>query len=471
MITTEQLATCDREPIHALSRVQKNGVLLVVSYDTLQILQASENCYPLTKTPAEQMLNHSLADFFDPVFLSNIRNTLSDLSFHHINFGTMCERDNEQNIFCVIHREEHYFILEIDYFKHTSTHPLSSEDIVEKAIETFEVHETLEDLAFSIAKSVHEISQFDRVMVYQFDEAFNGHVIAQISDQLKENYLGHHFPASDIPAQARALYLKNTFRIIEDVEDTGSMIIPQLNPITNEPLDMSFCYCRSVSPIHLQYLKNMGVGASMSISIVIEGRLWGLIACHHPTPKKIPLKLYSAYYLLSKTYSFLIEQKRDLIHYQQSFKLRMKREMYLRVLEAKKETNFIHAFCEEFPSLSETIPCDCIFFHYQNEFFIQKDMLSQNHLRDILNVVTPAFDEGVFTSSRLLIEYPQLKELTAPIGGVLAIELPQLGNAVLLFIRYEQSKVITWAGEPHKQIRYENGIPIIEPRTSFESWK
>lgn len=471
MITLQQLTTCDQEPIHSLSRVQQNGVLFVLNYDTLQILQISENCKDLTDTPAEAMLNKYLGDFFHPQFITNIRNTISTLSFHNINLGTLCEGNNQKKIFCVLHKEEHYLILEIDHSEHLEESQIVSEDIVDKAIETFEAHETLEELAYSIAKSVHTISQFDRVMVYQFDEHFNGRVIAQVNHELKENYIGHHFPASDIPSQARELYLKNTFRIIENVEDIGSVIIPTLNPITQQPLDMSFCYCRSVSAVHLEYLKNMGVEASMSISIVIDGKLWGLIACHHPKVKKIPLQLYAAYYLLSKTYSFLIEQKQYLIHYQRSFELRTKREVYLQMLESKKETNFVRAFGEEMHSLSNVILCDGVTLYYDKEFVSNTDIFSPNELLELLTIVKENIDNNYFESSRLLIEYPDFEKISTLIGGVLAVSIPNLQNCYLLFIRYEQTKVITWAGEPKKQIRYENGVQIIEPRASFESWK
>lgn len=471
MITTEQLTSCDQEPIHTLSRVQQNGVVFVVAYDTLNILQVSENCIALTGTSAESMLNRPLDDFLHSQFTASIRNAIHELSFHNINLSTFCERNNQQNIFCVLHKEANYLILEVEHSEHLEESHLSSEDIVDKAIGTFKVHETFEALAHEIAKSVQRISQFDRVMVYQFDEQYNGHVIAQVSHQLSENYLGHHFPASDIPVQARELYLKNTFRIIEDVADVGSVILPALNPLTRLPLDMSYCYCRSVSPIHLEYLKNMGVGASMSISIVIGGKLWGLIACHHPTSKKIPLRHYAAYYLLSKTYSFLIEQKQSLMHYQRTFELRIKRELYLRILESKKESDFLNAFREEMVTLAEIIPCDSVSLYYEGEFISNTDVFSSDELNQIVSIVEENIQGAYFVSSQLLIDYPHLKSLSTQVGGVLAVRLPKIPNTYILFIRYERSHVITWAGEPAKQVRYVNGIPIIEPRASFESWK
>lgn len=144
--------------------------------------------------------------------------------------------------------------------------------------------ETLEAFFREGARQARALTGFDRVMVYRFDEGGSGEVVAEAARAGIGSFLGLHYPASDIPVQARALYLRNLFRIIADVDAVAVPILPQLDE-HGRPLDLSMSVLRSVSPIHIEYLKNMGVGASLSISIVVDGRLWGLFACHHYGPR------------------------------------------------------------------------------------------------------------------------------------------------------------------------------------------
>ncbi len=472
MMNIEELNSCDKEPIHTLSAIQQNAILIVVSYDDLKVLQVSDNCASITNISAKEMLQKDLQDFFTPQFIQSLHSTIDNLLLHKLNFGTLYENNNSQKIFCTLHCEEHFIILEISHDNLIyDANYLNTADIISKALEYCQTDKTLEILLQSIAKSVKDISGFDRVMIYKFDKDYNGIVLTQENDILEENYLGHHFPACDIPAQARALYLKNTFRIIEDVHETSSIITPTLNPLTQKPLDMSHCYCRSVSPIHIEYLKNMGVGSSMSISLIIEGKLWGLIACHHPIPKKINLKFYSAYYLLSKIFSLKIEQKQNLEEYKFLVELRIKREVYLSKLESKNEHNFQETITEKIEFLKETIQCDVVAVYYHDKYISNNKSMATTDFNILLNITKENISENYFQSSHLGIEFPQTQNLATKIGGLVGVKIPDIEDAYLLFLRYEEAQIKTWAGEPQKQVRYENGRKIIEPRASFESWK
>lgn len=462
--------TCEQEPIHLLSGIQQNGTLIVISYDTFSILQISDNCSKLTLISYKKMLQKSLKDFFSDKFINRLRTTLDSLLAQKLRFGSFVESDDSKKLFCAVHCEEHFAILEISEEYDSITH-LPAEETVSKAIQHYDVNTTLEAMLHTITKTVQEISGFDRVMVYQFDEDFNGTVLAQVHNLLNDNYLGHHFPASDIPPQARALYLKNPFRIIENVDETNSLIIPTLNPITHLPIDMSFCYCRSVSPVHITYLKNMGIQSSMSISLIIGGKLWGLIVCHHPTVIKIPLHLYATYHLLSSIFSSQIEQKEHLLHYERSYELRIKRELYLNSLENKSDFSFAQAIAEEIEALEKIIPCATAALYYNNSFIANTDKVSQDDLMTLLGIVKENLVENYYQSSRMGIEFPKMSQLSTKIGGIIGIQIRNIPNTYLLFIRYEQAQTITWAGEPQKQVRYENGKQVIEPRASFESWK
>jgi light-regulated signal transduction histidine kinase (bacteriophytochrome) len=278
------LTTCDKEPIHILSRIQKSGFVFVVSYEDFSVLQVSDNCIDLIDYNPDAILNRPLETFFDDLFVQRIKDNVDFENFEKCRFKAFSAINNFKKLFCAIHCEERFVILEMSV--ESSVLEMSTEMMFAKAVSYDNPQLPLLDLLHSIASTVQGISEFDRVLVYKFDEDYNGSVLVQVQKTFSENFLGHHFPASDIPIQARALYLKNRFRIIENVEESSAVLIPTINPLTDTSLDMTFCYSRSVSPVHLQYLKNMGVGSSMSISLIVQNKLWGLVVCHHPSPKK-----------------------------------------------------------------------------------------------------------------------------------------------------------------------------------------
>ena len=149
--------------------------------------------------------------------------------------------------------------------------------------------QTLPALAQAVAEQMRALTGFDRVWVYKFHEDWHGEIIAEARDAGIETWLGMHYPASDIPAQARALFLRHWLRMIVDLEFVPVPLVPRDEPRSGRPLDMGGTVLRSVSPIHVEYLRNMGVRASLVISLVKGGKLWGLISGHHyAAPKFVP---------------------------------------------------------------------------------------------------------------------------------------------------------------------------------------
>ena len=167
---------------------------------------------------------------------------------------------------------------------------------------------SLQALYQAIATEVHDVTGFDRVMVYRFAPDGSGAVIAEARGSAGINsFLGLNFPASDIPRQARLLYQANWIRNIPDARYAPAVIMPPLNPLTGQPLDLSHSILRSVSPVHRQYLANMGVVASVSLSLILRGQLWGLIACHHNAPRYLPHRLRDACELFAEMTSSYLE--------------------------------------------------------------------------------------------------------------------------------------------------------------------
>ena len=169
--------------------------------------------------------------------------------------------------------------------------PIDLGQHIENALETILGSSSLRELSDETTRIFEALTGYDRVMVYRFDDQGHGEVFAERRRPDLEAYLGNRYPASDIPQIARRLYIRNRVRVLVDVQAVPEALTPRLSPITGRDLDMSFCFLRTMSPIHVQYLKNMGVAATMVASLVVGGRLWGLIACHHYEPRFVPYEL------------------------------------------------------------------------------------------------------------------------------------------------------------------------------------
>ncbi len=469
VVNIQDTSFCDAESIHNLSRIQRSGYLLILSYENLEILQVSDNISSLTNIHYQEALNQTLDYLFDKDFYTKIYNAISILNKNSKKEKTFVETYKKSRFFCAIHLSEKYVILEIsDITDQNTTEDFSVEENLDKIILRCQKTETFDSLCNEIISSIQKLSGYDRVLMYKFDEDGSGTVLAGQSTILKENFLNHRFPASDIPAQARALYIKNKFRIIEDVNEIDACIIPEINSITQSAIDMSFCHFRAVSPIHIKYLKNMGVESSMSISIVIDSKLWGMIACHNYEPIKIPHTLHAIYYLLSSIFASFIEQKELINNYHISFKLKLERELFINTLAQKSETHFINAIFEDATKLLDMFSCEIVALKHGNDYKSTDNNIGMNEIEELLKIAIPEMKDNLFNRSNFGVLYGKIN---SKIGGLLVIKLSNIKDTYLFFIRVEQIYTVQWAGEPNKSVRYEDGKTVVSPRASFESWK
>lgn len=472
MTYTEQLTTCDSEPIHLLSKIRQNGFLFVLTYDDFKILQVSQNISKLIDKEATKILNNYIDTIFNEKFKEELSKSIYYIKKYNKQFTSFNFNLEDKRLFCVVHSQEDFFILEIEDQSLQRIVHHSVEDSINTIIKDCDYQTDLISFLQRIVNSVKTISAYDRVMLYKFDDNFNGMVLAQSTNKMHENFLGHRFPSSDIPVQARALYLKNRFRVIENVNDENSLIIPSTNPLTNSTLDMTYCYFRSVSSMHIEYLKNMGVESSMSLSIIVNGKLWGLVACHHNKPKYISTQQYQTYYLLSELISSQIEQKELIKYYENSFELKSKRELLINSLQNDEESSFFKSLEKYKEILNKTIKSDECIIYFENQFFSTNEVFDKKEQDILLLICKENLKNNIFVNSNLGNEYPKLSKLKKKLGGMIALKIPNLKDAYLIYIRFEQIHTIKWAGEKSKKIQYdENGAIIINPRASFESWK
>ena len=304
--TEVDLTSCDREPIHQLGHIQSFGAMLVVSSDNF-IAHHSANA-------AEFLGLEAIArgDSLDSILPELTLETIRDAA------KWLVEPDDTERVFsiavlgggrnrfdCSIHRTAGLLVLEFE--RHDTAGFGNHVASIRPMVNRLEGIDGVENICQAAAKRLKALLEFDRVMVYRFHPDGSGEVIAEARESAVDSYSGLRYPKSDIPQQARGLYLRNRLRIIADVNDTPVPVVPGQR-LDGDPIDLSLSTLRSVSPIHIEYLRNMGVRASLSISIIVRGRLWGLFACHHYQPRALPFSNRTAAEVFSQLFSLTLDR-------------------------------------------------------------------------------------------------------------------------------------------------------------------
>ena len=346
------LSTCEREPIQIPGSIQPHGLLFVIDQSNDQILQAAGDAVKLLGCSGEMLgettkkvLGSSLAHLLRPAETALVREPTY--------LGFLRPGNGARGLVITGHQAHGTTILELE----PAGDPASAARTLASIRSMTERLGDAPDLkdAYSLAaREVRRLTGFDRVMVYQFLSDGSGVVVAEDKGASLTSFLNHRYPASDIPKQARELYRRSALRIIPNVDYTPAPIMPPRSPLTDEPLDMSQCILRSVSPVHIRYLKNMGVGASMSVSLLPGGELWGLIACHNATTRflsyEVREKCRHVGYILSQQ----IRLREEIKVYQRRHELAEAQRKVLGDLSRNDPNDTLLNLCGE---LQAAIPC------------------------------------------------------------------------------------------------------------------
>jgi len=327
---------------------------------------------------------------------------------------------------------------------------------------------TIDDLTAVAAKEIRAISGFDRVMVYRFDEDWHGIVLAEdVSDRYPIAYAGMHFPASDIPVQARELYVLNTLRLIPDTIYTPVPIVNATG--VKAPLDLSRSELRSVSPIHLEYLQNIGVRATLTISILVRGKLWGLVACHHATPRPINHAVRSTCNFFAHMLALKLKARIDRTMLTEQLASGEALAKFVATLES---TRSLHdALADKWRDLAPIFGADGLLFDGPEGTAVYGTAAAPHELRTALEALRATADDGIAGSSSLTSIDPAAEAFAADVSGVLYVSLSPNHDRCLLFLRPEQRATVTWAGDPNKAIVAEPGRTRLSPRGSFAAWE
>ncbi len=474
---------CDREPIHIPGTILPHGAMLVLDPDTLVVLQAAGDTQGLLGVPLDALLARSIEGLFGPSQIASLRGLIAGMTLaapRHL-LDPMLRAVPDFPLDASMHRIDGVVVLEFeaaDLSDRFAADPLTG---VMEMVAGFEAASSTQALCQMAAERVRDVTGYDRALVYRFMQDGSGWVIAESREEQLEPFLDLHYPAADIPKQARALYVKNWLRLITQVDYTPAPLTPRFNPQTGLPLDMSRSVLRDVSPVHREYLRNMGIDASMSISIIRGGELWGLIACHHYSPRRLPRHLRAVCELFGSMFSLQLEARDK----GEQFDARLASRMVLQnlMLNLADADDYAVGLTQQSPNLLDYIVCGDPDVHGRRHggvaICVKGQLTSLGTTPDKADIeslvgwlnthVTDS--DGIYSTDRLSEVWPPALSYADSASGLLVISVSHEPSDYIIWFRPELAGTSLWAGEPKKLVVRGPDGDRLRPRKSFEIWK
>lgn len=464
---------CGKLPLNQTNLIQPHGVVMLLAKDNFQIIQASENIVQLFKINVEAVVNTLLSIYVKEEVIQTIREKATQAFEGRLPLTvTLNKPENNQELFAQLHAKKDYLILEIELpqfvqGKHNTFSSVYQQ--IKYAMSAIDNAATLGAMCTVAANELKKLSGFDKVMIYSFDKDWNGTVLAEKMEEGMESYLDLRFPASDIPKPARDMYFKNPYRLIPNRDYTPVKLYPLLNPVTNSFSDLSDCSLRSVAAVHLEYIKNMGVSASMSTRIVYNGALWGLISCHHRTAKYLSFEACSVFELMSNVISAKINafySTRELIQKTDLYQLHT--QMVEHIYESD---NILSAFDEHKDILKSLLNADGVAVVWNGKVALWGSTPTAYEVENLVYWLQSSESVKTEHITSLAEKFEDAEAYAEKASGLLALAIqPEKGNFVLAF-RQEVVQKISWGGNPDEAITFEKNSTVYHPRNSFSVWQ
>lgn len=466
------LTNCDREPIHIPGYIQPHGFLLALNPQNLVIEKVSENVESFTGKKASLLLGKPLASLEGDIIPAKTDSSLTNI----ITLGKITgnfEQLNPQKVlvggkpmFLVCHQHKDHLICELETIQSDEDN-ITLQKIMGTALAVIQSSSSFDHLINHVANLVKEITGYSRIMIYKFHKDQHGEVIAEAREDDLESWLHLHYPASDIPQQARQLYKLNLVRIIADVDASTSPILSDGNKKT--ALDLTHSILRAVSPIHIEYLQNMGVGASFSISLISKDELWGLIACHNTTPRFIDYNSRVACKFIGQLFSAALEFK---VNEGLEEKINKHAQSQLLLFEQlMKEMDPVEGLIKQQVTLLDMNSASGVAFCYEGKMHKLGKVPDDNEINRIIAWLRKNKEGTFFQTNSLPQLYPEAKRFAKEASGIMVTEIAHDMGEFIIWFKPELIQNIDWAGQQDKDRAVtEDGSIRISPRKSFERW-
>ncbi|MCT8268120.1 GAF domain-containing protein [Afifella sp. JA880] len=462
------LTNCDREPIHLLGAVQPFGFLVAVSRSSWVVTRVSRNAAEWLGRPGEELVGLPIDQVFLGQAVHTIRNNLQGAVMGETVARAFGVTVTEAGLVCdmAVHLSGDEVVVECE--RSVAEPAANAAAMVRGMVARLQRTDDLRNFYRIAAREMQALTGFDRVMIYRFDHDGSGEVIAESARSGIGSFLGLHYPSTDIPRQARILYEKNWLRIIPDISAEPSPVEPALDR-NGEPLDLSMSILRSVSPIHIEYLQNMGVDASMSVSILREGRLWGLFACHHYAPHHVTFERRTAAELFGQMFSLLVENRErqtEAEYEERSSKLHNQ----LVAVMATEATRF-ESIVDHLDEIADLLVCDGIGLWVEGRATLRGLTPNEDDFAGLAGYLRDRGVNAVCAEHEIGAKYEPARRFSDRAAGMLVVPLSRQPGDYLVFFRKEVTRSVNWAGNPEKPVSVGPLGARLTPRKSFEMWK
>lgn len=468
---------CDNEPVQTPGCIQPNGALFVLRPADLTVAQVSENSKSITGFSPEELLNQPITKILGEEVTQGLREFLSHNSSERnpLLFDAVSLAAKPGLRFdAIVHGVNGSVVLELEPSGRSGPRKAASPDYfveVKRTLTRISTAPSLLSLCSTLAEEIRRMTGLDRVMIYRFHEDESGEVFAESRREGLQAWLNFRYPAHDIPKPAREIFKRIWIRPVPDVKAELAEMVPLAHPDTGKPLEMTHCALRGASVMYTEYLENMGVGAALTMSLKMDGQLWGLVACHHYSPTDLPYPLRTACEFLAQTASLQLKgaDEREHAHYRQEIE-----GVHLHLLSKASLSGKIDELIEGKPNLLKGISSGGVALFTQGGWKVAGKTPTTSQLTELLKWLQtePTFNRSIFVTDHLSAKFPPAQQYADLGSGILAAGISAQGNNALIWFRPETIQTFTWAGNPNDlpTVAGVNG-PRLTPRKSFELWR
>ncbi len=467
------LQHCATEPIHQLGNIQPHGAILVVSSDSQRlVLQVSQNLGEFIDIPSDESCGKPLCELLGKTAKAQVEKLIQAAE----------KKNTATGVISVIHKNTHHDLLSHIYVSDgmivielTQEEVFQQDGQLAKLLLEFqqsllnsESDSDIYKYLDAIAAFVRTLTKYDSVMIYRFDAQWNGEVISQDHIPTAPSYKDTHFPASDIPEQARRLYATNLVRVVVDIDALPVPVLPSLNPVTQNPLDMTYSALRSLSPIHIEYLRNMGIQASMSITLMQNNRLWGLIACHHMSPKASTISMRESAIFFSQMVSAKLSSFEAI---EKNLKVDKANNIVNRLLKSISAHTSDSLMNLLLPELQQLLESSGMIGVVEGKIYLNGEVPKPEEINVFLKWLGSKAEAEIFRSDYLGEQFAPAINYTDIVAGVLTTALSKDMRNCIIWVRKEKPRTVNWAGKYEEGfVRNSAGGYRLTPRKSFDIW-
>lgn len=458
---------CGSLPLSHINVIQSYGYLIVLNKDDLKVIQLSENVNELIGKNVQEIVDTPLADYTDQGGLENLSQKFKSPIKDKVPVKLSL---NGHPMLALAHLKDSYIIVELEHNNEQEERSFTNVfEEVKLAMAAINAAGSVEEISKVAINELKKLSGFDGIMMYRFDKDWNGTVIAEVKEPGMDNYLGHTFPASDIPKQARELYIRNPYRLIPDIDYKPIRLYPVVNPGTRTFIDLSDCNLRGVAAVHLEYLRNMNVQASMSIRVMTNDGLWGLIACHHRNSRFLNFEVCSVFELLSSVVSNQINSilyKEDL-----DMETELQRQRTAIMAQVYDSNDLADGLLDENGSnLMGLFNAGGVTLTYNNIMRTAGQTPPADFTDDLILWLQTKDIDKVFSATQLSEQFEEAADYAQVASGILVISIDKERGDYVICYRPEVVQTISWGGDPNKAINFEPDGKNYHPRNSFKVW-